>query len=389
MKKVFGIIVLSLTCLFLVACGGNEPTEYKISLTGPSTVEVEDEITLEAKVNDLENPVFVWKSENEKIATVVDGKVMGISVGKVNITVSVKDNEEIEAVTKEIEVTEKAIQYNITVSKDILNLVIGDEETVTATVTPETALSWTSNTLAVATVVDGKIVAVGAGTATISVTTADGLASRAISVIVTAPKNLTPEQAQEKLENKITEYLEATGGNFILYTSDGTEELTFAVQYNISDNIFSGLKYVLSGSSEAHIYLKDGYAYMASNGTTSKTVVNTSENQRLVSQYGFEKVAEQVIAYCQDNALFDAMTFVSETENVNKFEIDVASYADSVMDFGGVEKAELYVTVVDGEVTEVKLVVVSTATFTITGTFGGTGTQSIKYPSDLNTYPEV
>ena len=67
----------------------------------------------------------------------------------------------------------------VTLDKTSISLLVGDSETLTATVTPADAenqkLTWSSDKPAVATVDDnGKVTAVKAGEATITVTTQDG-----------------------------------------------------------------------------------------------------------------------------------------------------------------------------------------------------------------------
>lgn len=390
MKKTFLVLVFSFACLFLTACTPKEEEkEYDLSLTGQASVEEEEQIQLSASVAGLTGLKFVWESSNEMVATVVDGLVTGVSVGEVTITVSVEGNNEIASVSKKITVTAKEIQYSITLSKNVVTLEIGQEEVIEATVTPSTTLVWSSNNNSIATVVNGKITAISVGNTTVSVTTSDAKASMTITVVITAPKNLTPEDAQGKLEDKINAYLTATSGNFILFTSDGVDELTLELQFNAEAGLFKEAKYVENGASNGAVYIKDGYAYMSSNGATSKTILTTAENQRLVNQYGFSKVAEQVIAYCQDDDLFAVMNFKNEEDGVTTFDIDVANYKGSVMDFAGVSSAQLIVQIVNDEVVEVELVVVKTNTYIIKGSFLGTGTQSIVYPNDLSTYPEV
>ena len=66
----------------------------------------------------------------------------------------------------------------VTMDQTELALTVGDSATLTATVAPENAtnknVTWTSDNEEVATVVDGKVTAVAAGTANITVTTEDG-----------------------------------------------------------------------------------------------------------------------------------------------------------------------------------------------------------------------
>ena len=79
----------------------------------------------------------------------------------------------------------------VSLDKTSLTLEKGKTEKLTATIIPENAtdkgMTWTSSDNAVATVENGVVTAVGAGTAQITVTTADGNKSASCSVVVTAP----------------------------------------------------------------------------------------------------------------------------------------------------------------------------------------------------------
>lgn len=79
----------------------------------------------------------------------------------------------------------------VTLDKTTLDLAVGGTGTLTATVAPDNAtkkdVTWKSSDDTVATVADGKVTAVKAGTATITVTTADGGFEAPCTVTVTAP----------------------------------------------------------------------------------------------------------------------------------------------------------------------------------------------------------
>jgi transglutaminase/protease-like cytokinesis protein 3 len=80
---------------------------------------------------------------------------------------------------------------SVALNKTELSLLIGEEETLSATITPDDAtnktVSWESSDNTVATVVDGKVTALAEGSTTITVTTKDGEKSAKCSVTVTAP----------------------------------------------------------------------------------------------------------------------------------------------------------------------------------------------------------
>ncbi|EGP5619846.1 Ig domain-containing protein [Enterococcus faecium] len=81
---------------------------------------------------------------------------------------------------------------SVTLNKTTLSLVAGANETLTANVLPANAtnknVTWSSNDSTIATVdTKGKVVAVKAGTATITVKTVDGDKSADCALTVTTP----------------------------------------------------------------------------------------------------------------------------------------------------------------------------------------------------------
>ena len=94
-------------------------------------------------------------------------------------------------------VPQSGVVYKVTevkLDKTSLTLNVGDEENLIPTITPDNAtdksVTWESSASGVATVEDGKVTAVGAGKATITVTTADG--SHTANCTVTVEKPYTP-----------------------------------------------------------------------------------------------------------------------------------------------------------------------------------------------------
>ncbi len=86
----------------------------------------------------------------------------------------------------------------VTLDQSALSLIVGGDATLTATVAPENAtnktVTWTTSNDKVATVADGKVTAVGAGEATITVTTADGSFTATCTVTVAAVEPAVPTQ---------------------------------------------------------------------------------------------------------------------------------------------------------------------------------------------------
>ena len=98
----------------------------------------------------------------------------------------------------------------VSLDKDSLNLYVGGNETLTATVQPDNAdnkdVTWKSNNESVATVdTSGKVTAVGAGTATITATAADGSGKTAACTVTVERPYVPPANPNYRIDVTATE----------------------------------------------------------------------------------------------------------------------------------------------------------------------------------------
>ncbi len=188
-----------------------------------------DEDTLTATVlpDDAADKTVTWSTSSAEIVTVEEGKVTAVKEGEATITAKAG---EIEATCK-VTVAKKIIPVeSVTLDKAELALVKGDEVTLTATVKPDDAtdkaVAWTTSNEAVATVVDGKVKAVGGGSATITAQAGEQSASCAITVTVPV-EGITLDKTAVTLEEGKTITLVAT-----VSPSDATDK---TVQWSSSE----------------------------------------------------------------------------------------------------------------------------------------------------------
>ena len=124
---------------------------------------------------DATDKKLTWTSSNEKVATVNSyGRVTATGIGKATITAKTANGK-----TASIEVIVAIPATDVKLNKANISLTVGQTETLIATVAPEDAsdktLTWTSSDESVAKAdKNGKVTAVGAGTANITVMTSNG-----------------------------------------------------------------------------------------------------------------------------------------------------------------------------------------------------------------------
>ncbi len=196
--------------------------EPAVAVTGVSlnktsaTLNVGAEETLIATVApaNATNQDVTWSSSDPAIATVDGGKVIGVKAGTATITVTTEDGGYTANCVATVQKPVVAVT-DVSLDKTSVTLNVGAEETLIASVTPANATNqnviWSSSDPDVATVDNGKVKAVAAGSATITVKTEDGnkTASCAVSV----------KQLMTKIDMPLAQMLLRKGGSVQVLTT--------------------------------------------------------------------------------------------------------------------------------------------------------------------------
>ena len=144
-------------------------------------IEIGSTVTLTVTVipEDATDKRVEWTSSNTDVATVANGVVTGIAAGTATITAKTIDGGK--TASCEVTVSSTHVPVKVTgvkLSSNSITLDINESKALTATVSPDNAdnkgVTWKSSNPSVATVSNGVVKAVAAGTATITVTTDDG-----------------------------------------------------------------------------------------------------------------------------------------------------------------------------------------------------------------------
>ena len=127
-----------------------------------------------------------WVSSDENVATIgADGTLTGISIGECTIT-AISSNDKVKAECK-VKVNPISVKV-LELDKTSVKILIGSTETLLANVSPDNAanknITWASSNESIATVDNGIVTGVAAGTAIITVTTEDGSLQQSCEVTV-------------------------------------------------------------------------------------------------------------------------------------------------------------------------------------------------------------
>ena len=232
------------------------------------------------------NKNVTWSSSDATIASVNNGLVSAISVGNATITVTTEDGSYTAdcAVTVTPSTTPVIPVDNITLSKYATTLEVGQTETITATVSPSDAtnqsVTWSSSDDNIATVNNGVITAVSAGTATITATSvADPTKYASCTVAVTVAP--TPPAPSTDLTLHVPEIYEASdiaggyggtlsefnGREYEVYYINRDQSSTLDVAVSNTDKQGCITESTGSNSMKA----KDGWFTVKSSGTGGET----------------------------------------------------------------------------------------------------------------------
>ena len=190
MKTTLKSLFIFLLAAFALSCEPEPVHVDRVSLsTSAKTIVEGDTFKLEAIVSpsNAANTLVLWSTSNADIATVdQEGLVTGIAPGKARITASTDEFGRTAECT--ITVTAKTVT-GISLDKTELSLKEMEKTVITATVTPDSmpveSLVWASSDEEVASVIGGVVLALQAGTATITAKSADGGASAECVLTVT------------------------------------------------------------------------------------------------------------------------------------------------------------------------------------------------------------
>ena len=257
------------------------------------------------------NKNVTWSSSNTSVATVNgSGTVTGVAGGSATITVRTADG----GFTATCQVTVIVPVTSVSLNKSATTIRAGSSETLTATVYPADAtnktVTWSSNNTSVATVSSGIVTGVSAGSATITVRTADGGFTATCQVTVTVPvSSVSLNKSSTTINKGNSETLIAT-----VYPVDATNKAVTWSSNNtsvatVSSGIVTG---VSAGSATITVRTSDG-GFTATCQVTvivpvtgvslnkSATVLNAGSSETLIATVAPTNATNKAVTWSSSN----------------------------------------------------------------------------------------
>ncbi|WP_434511225.1 cell wall-binding repeat-containing protein [Desulfitobacterium sp. AusDCA] len=215
------------------------------------------------------NQNVTWLTTNPNVVKIFNGVLMALSPGTAFITATTADGQYATCI-----VIVKNPDSSITLNKTTDVLSVGTVDTLTATVTPNQAVTWTSSDSKIVQVFNGVIMAQSIGTAVITATAADGSCSATCTVTVnTSGATMTLSKSSDTLKIGGTDTLYATvspqlpTNTYIMWISSNPSIAS------VSGGVVSGLNL---GSTVITAIASDGSCSAACNVTVADGTVNTT-----------------------------------------------------------------------------------------------------------------
>jgi uncharacterized protein YjdB len=269
-----------------------EPTTSQPSSIPVSGISLDrNEITLEVAGSQSLTPIVAppsatninvtWSSSNDRVATVnSSGRVTAVAAGTATITARAADGGY--TVTCRVIVTPPRVS-GITLDRNEITLVVAGSQSLIPTVAPTNAtnknVTWNSSNTNVATVnSSGRVTAVAAGTATITVRTEDGGYTATTRVTVSQPTIRVSGISLDR--NEIT--LEVAGSQSLIPTVVPTNAANKNVTWNSSNinvatvNSSGRVTAVSAGTATITVRTADGSYTATTRVTVSQPTIRVS-----------------------------------------------------------------------------------------------------------------
>jgi len=202
-------------------------SSYQVIISGENKVEVGKTTTLTATVAAIDNPVITWSSSNDDIATVNNGVVNGLSVGTVEITANYEgatSNFEIEVLPPTLEIV-GSNQLRVDDYLRFQAYYAGDEIT--------SDVVFTSSDTNVVIVINGVIMAVGVGEATVYAVSIEDESIRSeidVEVLQASPTRLSINGSNKVIVGETVNFsvspIPSSADSDVIWSSRNNEILT-------------------------------------------------------------------------------------------------------------------------------------------------------------------
>ena len=270
----------------------------------------------------------------------------------------------------------------------------GEEQTLSLTVLPAYATNkevlWTSSDETIATVENGLVKALKAGTVTIKAKAQDGSNKEYEFEIVVKIAQMSTSELKNKLVSLLDSYLSAQKASIEIKMENNDEFLLQEYAFELKgENSFVRLYDKLSGSSNVSIFIKDEMIYMNANDVKGKYPTDDYEIADIFNNHTISNKLEDVTSFYKEDEFYNALVFVEEVEGKVSFDLNILEYKGSKLNTLNIDSIRLNVTMKDGIVSQVEYIAISGDNqYKVSVSYLGLDF-NLDFPADIDSYPEA
>lgn len=234
-----------------------------------------------SKINVVANPnseAVAWSSSNTSVASVdQNGNVLAVSAGSATITAQATTSSATCNVTVRHVSSGPVLVSSISISPSSQAMKVGESLSIVPTISPSDAtnqsLQWLSSNTAVATVTEGKVVALNVGTAVITATSSDG-SNKSATCTINVSERTSSSQAGWNLVEQVADL--SSGDKVVLASNSQGFTAT-----NISSEVMGNVSSTFSSDKKQITSLGSGSIELTLGGTSGAWTFANSSSQLL------------------------------------------------------------------------------------------------------------
>jgi len=212
-----------------------------------------------------------------------------------------------------------------------------------------------------------------------------GKAEKKIEVVAPSLPAYTPAQIKPLLAALKEAYDTSEHGHIKIEIDD---DLALELIYNYDGEVIETMMCKLSGSENAHVYIKDDFAYMSIGEAKSKSEMTDTEHYTIINSYGFALFVEKATGFYDEDPFFDALSAPEKAGDTLIYELDLSAYNGVAFDASAKDAIKLLVTFAEGEIVKVSAeITAGDEVNKVVVNYLGTDAKTIDFPADLDTYP--
>ena len=204
-------------------------------------------------------------------------------------------------------------------------------------------------------------------------------------------EELTTEELNEKINALVEAYKNSLTGAIKVQLINGSDKYNVNLKYHLSatDKIVAyeyNVNQVINGNEmKQYTYVKDEIVYSMINENSGSDKLDKDSTKYILKNCGVSVILDKVIPFYNETDFYNALVFSKKIDETTfEYTLDFSSYKGSLIDLAKNDQIKLNVTIIENNITFIKLISVSGETVNEIGVgFKGLEVPKIDYPENI------